>query len=194
MWKPLACLLVFLLLGCGGPSPEGFRGTDVTGSDIGQSLAGLKDTRGQERSITEFRGKAVIVFFGYTACPDACPTTLGRLAEVMRLLGPDAARVQVILISVDPENDTPERLGQYVTAFNPSFIGLAGSVPVTEAVAREFKVFFSKSAHGHHGGGREIDHTTGVYVFDPAGRVRLFLKDDASVAAVSSDLRKLLAM
>lgn len=194
MWKPFACLLAFLMLGCGGPSADGFQGTDVTGSDIGQSFAGLTDSGGKERSLAEFRGKAVIVFFGYTACPDACPTTLGRLAEVMRLLGPDAARVQVILISVDPENDTPERLGQYVTAFNPSFIGLSGSLPATEAVAREFKVFFSKSAHGHHGGGREIDHTTGAYVFDPAGRVRLFLKDDASVAAVSSDLRKLLAM
>ena len=190
MWR-IVVLMVFGLLGCSGQAPAGFSNTDVTGSAIGQSLAGLKDSRGQERSIAEFRGKAVLVFFGYTACPDVCPTTLTRLADVMKQLGPDAERLQVILISVDPETDTPERLGPYVTAFHPSFIGLAGDMPATEAVAREFKVFFAKAQGGHHAG--MIDHTTGAYVFDPAGRIRLYVKDDAAVEKIVGDLRRLLA-
>lgn len=190
MWR-IVVLMVFGLLGCSGQAPAGFSNTDVTGSAIGQSLAGLKDSRGQERSIAEFRGKAVLVFFGYTACPDVCPTTLTRLADVMKQLGPDAERLQVILISVDPETDTPERLGPYVTAFHPSFIGLAGDMPATEAVAREFKVFFAKAKGGHHAG--MIDHTTGAYVFDPAGRIRLYVKDDAAVEKIVGDLRRLLA-
>ena len=190
MWRVLV-LLVLGLMGCSEPTPAGFSNTDVTGSAIGQSLVGLKDNRGQERSIAEFRGKAVIVFFGYTSCPDVCPTTLARFAEVMKQLGPDAERIQVILVSVDPEVDTPERLGPYVTAFHPSFIGLAGDMPATEAVAREFKVFFAKAKGGHHAG--MIDHTTGAYVFDPAGRIRLYVKDDAPVENIAGDLRRLLA-
>ena len=190
MWRVLV-LLVLGLVGCSDPPPAGFINTDVTGSAIGQSLVGLKDNSGQERSIAEFRGKAVIVFFGYTSCPDVCPTTLARFAEVMKQLGPDAERVQVILISVDPETDTPERLGPYVTAFYPSFIGLAGDMPATEAVAREFKVFFAKAKGGHHAG--MIDHTTGAYVFDPSGRIRLYVKDDAPVENIAGDQRRLLA-
>lgn len=190
MWR-IVVLLVLGVLGCTGQTPAGFSNTDVTGSAIGQSLAGLKDSRGQERSIGEFHGKAVIVFFGYTSCPDVCPTTLARLAEVMKQLGAEADRVQVILVSVDPETDTPERLGPYVTAFHPSFIGLAGNMPATEAVAREFKVFFAKAKGGHHAG--MIDHTTGAYVLDPAGRIRLFVKDDASVENTVGDVRRLLA-
>ena len=190
MWR-IVVPLVLGLLGCTGQTPAGFSNTDVTGSAIGQSLAGLKDSRGQERSVGEFHSKAVIVFFGYTSCPDVCPTTLARFAEVMKQLGPDADRVQVILISVDPETDTPERLGQYVMAFHPSFIGLAGDLPATEAVAREFKVFFAKAKGGHHAG--MIDHTTGAYVFDPAGRIRLYVKDDAAVENTVGDLRRLLA-
>jgi protein SCO1/2 len=183
--------MVLGLLGCTGQTPAGFSNTDVTGSAIGQSLAGLKDSQGQERRMGDFRGKAVIVFFGYTSCPDVCPTTLARLAEVMKEMGPDADRVQVILISVDPETDTPERLGPYVTAFHASFIGLAGDLPATEVVAREFKVFFAKAKGSHHAG--MIDHTTGAYVFDPTGRIRLFVKDDAAVDKIAGDLRKLLA-
>lgn len=190
MWR-LVVLLVFGLLGCSSQPPEGFNATDITGSAIGQSLAGLKDSRGQERSVGEFRGKAVIVFFGYTSCPDVCPTTLARLAEVLKQLGPDGERVQVILVSVDPETDTPERLGPYVTAFHPSFIGLAGDLTATEAVARGFKVFFAKAKGGHHAG--MIDHTTGAYVFDTAGKIRLYVKDDASVDHIAGDLRRLLA-
>lgn len=191
MWR-IVVLLVLGLLGCTGQTPAGFSNTDVTGSAIGQSLAGLKDSRGQERSVAEFHGKAVIVFFGYTSCPDVCPTTLARFADVMKQLGQEAVRVQVILVSVDPETDTPERLGPYVTAFHPAFIGLAGDLPATEAVARGFKVFFAKARGGGYHAGM-IDHTTGAYVFDPAGRIRLYVKDDASVENIVGDLRRLLA-
>jgi len=192
MWR-IVLLLALGLIGCGNQLPAGFNGADITGSAVGQSLAGLKDSRGQERSLAEFRGKAVIVFFGYTSCPDVCPTTLSRLAGVLKELGDDAQRVQLILISVDPETDTPEKLGQYVTAFDPSFIGLSGDLAATEDVARGFKVFFSKGGHGHHAAGREINHTTGAYVFDPSGRIRLYMKDDASTEKIIADLRRLLA-
>ncbi|MFT3850308.1 MAG: SCO family protein [Propionivibrio sp.] len=192
MWK-IVVLLTLGILGCTGQPPAGFNGTDITGSAIGQSLAGLRDGHGQERSIAEFHGKAVVVFFGYTTCPDVCPTTLSRLAGVLKTLGAEAQRVQVILVSVDPETDTPEILGRYVGAFDPSFIGLSGNPAATEEVARGFKVFFSKGGHGHHAGGRAIDHTTGAYVFDPAGRIRLYVKDDASAEGIVGDLRRLLA-
>lgn len=190
MWR-IVLMFWLVLSACSSQAPAGFSNTDITGSAIGQSLAGLRDAHGNERRIAEFNGRAVVVFFGYTSCPDVCPTTLTRLASVLTELGPDAARVQVILISVDPEHDTPERLASYVAAFNPSFIGLGGDLPATEAVARAFKVFFAKGKGGHHAG--MIDHSTGAYVFDPAGRIRLFVKDDASVASIAGDLRKLLA-
>jgi protein SCO1/2 len=192
MWR-IVLLAGLCLLGCTSPPPTGFNGVDITGSAFGQSLAGLKDSRGQERSIAEFHGKVVIVFFGYTTCPDVCPTTLSRLAAAMKALGAEAQRVQVILVSVDPETDTPEKLSQYVTAFDPSFIGLSGSLAATDDVAREFKVFFAKAGDHHHAANREIEHTTGSYVFDPSGRIRLYLKGDASTEDFVGDLRRLLA-
>ena len=177
------------LAACGKGEPR-LNHPDLQAATI-VPTANLFDGQGRPRNFEEFRGKAVIVFFGYTSCPDVCPTTLARFAEVMKQLGPDAERVQVILVSVDPEIDTPERLTPYVTAFHPSFIGLAGDMPATEAVAREFKVFFAKAKGGHHAG--MIDHTTGAYVFDPAGRIRLYVKDDAAVENIAGDLRRLLA-
>ena len=192
MWR-IVLLAGLGLLGCTGHPPAGFNGIDITGSVIGQSLAGLKDNRGQERSIAEFHGKVVIVFFGYTTCPDVCPTTLSRLAAAMKALGTDARRVQVILVSVDPETDTPQKLDQYVTAFDPSFIGLSGNPAATDDVARGFKVFFAKDGDDHHAVRREIDHTTGSYVFDPSGRIRLYMKSDASTEDFIGDLRQLFA-
>lgn len=183
------------LTGCSGQDTTRFCNTDITGSAIGGSLHGLKDHRGQVRTLDDFRSKAVIVFFGYTSCPDVCPTTLFRFAEVMKQLGREGGRVQVIMVTVDPEHDKPERLAAYVTGFDASFIGLSGDLPATDAVAREFKVFVDRnSGDHHHGAGVKINHSTGTYVFDAAGRVRLYVKDDAPVAAITDDLRRLLAL
>lgn len=203
MWRVFVLMFFLGLAGCTKPAPATFRNTDITGAEFGRSLAGLKDHRGKPGTLADFQGKAVLVFFGYTACPDVCPTTLARLAEVMKALGGDADRVQVLLVTVDPERDTPETLAAYVTAFNPSFLGMSGDMPATEAVAREFKVFFARSkagagaSHEHHHEHAEdsyaVDHSTGTYVFDPAGKVRLYVKDDAPVDAITSDLKLLLA-
>jgi protein SCO1/2 len=209
MWRAFAAVFMFVLAlaltACSppAPEPEAFRNSDITGADFGRSLTGLADQSGTPRTLADFHGKALVVFFGYTACPDVCPTTLARFDSALKELGAEAGRVQVVLITLDPERDNREKLGAYVSAFNPSFIGLSGDLPATEAVAREFKVFFAKSkgsdaagghahAHGTAADGYMIDHSTGAYVFDPAGRLRLFIKDDAPVEAVVSDLRRLL--
>lgn len=203
MWRVFVLIVLLGLAGCTKPAPATFRNTDITGAEFGRSLAGLKDHRGKPGTLADFQGKAVLVFFGYTSCPDVCPTTLARLAEVMKSLGNEAGRVQVLLVTVDPERDTPDKLAAYVAAFNPSFIGLSGDMPATEAVAKEFKVFFARSkagasaSHEHHhehaADSYTVDHSSGVYVFDPAGKIRLYVKDDVSVDAITSDLKLLLA-
>ena len=203
MWRALVLILFLGLAACTKPAPATFRNTDITGAEFGRSLAGLKDHHGKPGTLADYQGKAVLVFFGYTSCPDVCPTTLARLAEVMKALGGDADRVQVLLVTVDPERDTPEKLGAYVTAFSPVFLGMSGDLPATEAVAKEFKVFFARSKagavasrehhHEHAADSYSIDHSTGIYVFDPAGKVRLYVKDDAPVDTITSDLRLLLA-
>ena len=194
-WIAVLALLIGLA-GCTPTAPPGFVNTDITGSPIGRSLGGVKDDQGRARTLADFHGKALVLFFGYTSCPDVCPTTLSRLVEVRKKLGSDADRVQVVLVTVDPERDTPARLAAYVKAFNPSFIGLSGSPAETEAIAREFKVFFTRRAAGHHHGAPSdyaMDHSTGMYVFDPAGRIRLYIKNDAASDAIAHDLKRLLA-
>ena len=188
--------LLFELAGCSPTAPPGFVNTDISGSEIGRSLSGVKDDQGRARTLADFHGKAIVLFFGYTSCPDVCPTTLSRLVEVRKKLGSEAGRVQVVLVTVDPERDTPARLHAYVTAFNPSFIGVSGSPAETEAIAREFKAFFTRRAGGHHHGAPSdyaMDHSTGMYVFDPAGRIRLYIKNDAASEAIAQDLKRLLA-
>ena len=197
---------VLFLTACSEPPPAPFGNTDITGADFGRSLIGLKDQRQQPRTLADFKGKAVLVFFGYTSCPDVCPTTLSRFARVMTKLGDEAAKVQVVLLTLDPERDTPDRLGPYVEAFNPTFLALYGDMPSTQANAKEFKVYFAKTnpaagaAHQHHEGmdmsaaeNYMIDHSAGAYAFDPQGRIRLYIKDDATDEAIAEDLKRLLA-
>lgn len=184
-------LLSTLLLVACTPAPEGFRNTDLTGASFGRGFA-LADFDGRPRTLADFAGKAVILAFGYTACPDVCPTTLTRLAETTKALGPDAARVQVLFVTLDPERDSAERLKSFVPWFDPAFVGLRGDAEQTRQVAAEFRVFSSR--HEIAGGtGYVLDHSTGVYVFDPAGRLRLYVKDEAPVADLVADLKKLLA-
>lgn len=193
MWQMLLVVLMLGLAGCGDPPSKGFLNTDMTGADFGRELKGFRDHQGSPRTLADFRGKAVVLFFGYTSCPDACPTTLVRLAEAMAKLGDAAGRVQVLMLTVDPQRDTPERLAAYMTGFNPSFVGLYGDLAATEAAVKEFKAFFSRGKDVHnHGKSDTIDHSVGAYVLDPAGKIRLYLKDDAPVEGIVSDLKQLM--
>lgn len=183
-------LLFSLLVGC-TPAPEAFRNTDLTGATFGRGFD-LLDHDGRQRSLTDFKGKAVVVFFGYTACPDVCPTTLARLAGVMTALGRDAERVQVLFVSLDPERDSSERLKGFVPWFHSSFIGLRGDTGQIKAVTEEFRVFGNRRPVAGELG-YVIDHSTGAYVYDPAGRLRLYVKDTASIEDIVADMRQLLA-
>lgn len=175
----------------GAPKPTAkFNAVDITGADYARRFE-LKDFDGKPRNLAEFKGKVVFVFFGFTQCPDVCPTTMAELAEVRRRLGADGDRVQGVFVSVDPERDTPVLLKAYLTGMDPSFVGLTGSLEQIEATAREFKVFYQKVPTS--GGGYTLDHTAGAYVFDPAGQVRLFVRYGLGVDALTADLKQLLA-
>lgn len=166
-----------------------FNAVDITGAEYARQLS-LKDVDGRQRSLAEFKGKVLFVFFGFTQCPDVCPTTMAELAEVRRRLGSDGDRVQGIFISIDPARDTPQVLKGYLQAMDPSFVGLTGSTEQIEAAAREFKVFFQKVPTSE--GNYTMDHTAGAYVFDPEGHVRLFVRYGMGVDKVTADLRQLL--
>jgi len=186
--------LVVGLGGCDGGAgqPAVFRNTDISGAAFAAEFPqALTDHQGQPRKLADFRGRAVILFFGYTHCPDVCPTSLSRFAAVLAALGPRAKEVQVLFVSVDPERDTPARLAEYVPWFHPSFIGLTGSPATVAATTREFRVYAARQ-EVPGGMGYVMDHTASAYVYDPAGRLRLLLKDDAPVEAVVADLTRLL--
>lgn len=190
--KILSTLIVCLtLLFSGCSQPPTFKSTDISGSDWGKDFA-LTDPQGQARHLADFKGKAVVVFFGYTQCPDVCPTTLLSMREVLNRLGNDAGRVQVVFVTLDPARDTPQVLAEYVTAFHPSFVGLRGDEATTAAVARDFKVFYAKQA-GSTAGTYSLDHSTGSYAYDPEGRLRLLIRHGETPDNVASDLRLLLA-
>lgn len=176
-------------LGLSAAKPA-FHGVDITGAAYARSLA-LPDQNGQPRTLAEFKGKVVVVFFGYTQCPDVCPTTMVELAQVKKALGPDGDRLQGVFVSIDPERDTPAILRAYMTSFDPSFIALRGSVDQAQAAAKEFKVFFAK-VDGKSGSSYTIDHTAGAYVFDTSGKVRLFERYGAGAEALTADIKALL--
>jgi len=178
----------FALAGCGGSRPS-FKSTDVTGADYGKDFA-LTDHTGKARTLADFRGKAVVMFFGYTRCPDVCPTTLAELKAVKDQLGEDGKRLQVLFVTVDPERDTQGLLATYVPAFDPSFLGLYGDSAATARVAKDFRVFYQKSP-GKTADGYTVDHTAGSYVFDPQGRLRLFVRH-GNAANLAADVRILL--
>jgi protein SCO1/2 len=168
-----------------------FQNTDVTGLGYAREFA-LTDHNGKPRTLADFKGKAVIVFFGFTHCPDVCPTTLAEMANVVQQLGPQGDKVQVLFITVDPERDTPALLAKYVPAFHPSFIGLTGDKAAIEKVAKEFRVFYQK-VPGKEPGSYTVDHTAGSYVFDPQGRIRLFIRHGQGTEPIVHDLKLLLA-
>jgi len=184
-----AALAALALAACDGEAPK-FRSTDITGVDYGRSLE-LTDQHGKLRRLEDFRGKAVVLFFGFTHCPDVCPTALADMAQAMRQLGVDAERVQVLFVTVDPERDTEEALAKYVPAFDPRFLGLRGDLEATRRAAQEFKVYFEKRP-GKTPGEYSIDHSAQSYVIDPQGRVRLFVRHDRIAEDLAPDLRTLL--
>ena len=186
------CLLVLLatLTGCEQhSSAPKFQLTDVTGAPFGKSLA-LTDHNGKARTLDDFRGKVVVLFFGFMSCPDVCPTTLAELAQVAKALGPDAEKLQVLFVTVDPERDTPERLRQYVPSFHPDIVGLHGDAAATAQAAKEFKIFYQKQPQP--GGDYSMDHSAGTYILDPHGRLRLFAQYGAGANTLLHDIRLLL--
>ncbi len=181
-------LALGLLAAC-APAEPVFRSTDISGAEYGKNLR-LTDHHGQQRTLADFRGKVVTLFFGYTQCPDVCPTALVGMSEVMGLLGPDSDRVQVIFITVDPERDTQALLAEYVPVFDARFLGLHGTPEQIAAVAKDFRVFYRKSGdlEGHY----TIDHSAGTYVFGPDGRLRLYMRHGEAPQVVAADIKALL--
>lgn len=173
------------------PRVERFKAVDITGVAWGQGFE-LTDAAGKKRNLADFRGKVVLLFFGYTGCPDMCPTTLALLAGAMKDLGTDAHKVQGLFVTVDPKRDTPQVLAQYVPAFYPTFLGLYGDQATTERTVREFKGYFHANRPNEHGS-YTVDHSAQVYVFDPAGRIRLYLQPtEATPESLAHDVRLLL--
>jgi len=185
----LAALLGAALAACSAEKPA-FKAIDITGAEYARQLA-LPDASGKPRTLADFKGKVTLVFFGYTQCPDVCPTTLAEIVEVKRLLGADGAKLQTLFVSVDPERDTPEILAAYVAHFGPDFVALRGTPEQTREVAKEFKVFFAK-VPGRSEGSYTMDHTAGTFVFDPQGRVRLFVRQGGGAEAMVQDVKLLL--
>ncbi|MBC7499975.1 MAG: SCO family protein [Herminiimonas sp.] len=197
-------MLAFLVLAACGDKPAGtseqmmltpaattFKNTDITGLDWGRDFA-LTDHNGTPRTLADFKGKAVVMFFGYTHCPDVCPTTMAEMAAVMKELGPLSDRVQVLFVTVDPERDTAAILSKYVPAFDPRFLGLIGDKDATAKVAKEFKIVYQKSP-GKEPGSYTMDHTSASYAFDPQGRIRLYLRHGQGAAPIVHDLKILLS-
>lgn len=203
--RPLAKKLALLLLafaalfalihlsGCSQDSGN-FHATELKNADFGRltALDGLIDHEGRRLASAEFRGKAVVVFFGYTHCPDICPTALATLQETMRLLGPEADRVQVLFVTVDPERDTQDVLKAYVPWFDARFLGLRGDPQATLTAAQEFRVFYAK-VKGNSALDYSIDHSATSYAFDPQGRLRLLIRHGEAPQNVADDVRRLIS-
>lgn len=188
-----ALLLVgAVLLGCdsGSTPAQKFVSADITGGDWGKNFQ-LTDHTGNPRTLADFKGKAVVLFFGYTNCPDVCPTTMVKLAQAMEKLGKDSERVQVLMVTLDPKRDTQEVLSKYVPAFHPSFLGLTGDEQQVDVAAKEFKVIRVLQKPNDNGF-YTVDHSGQTYAFDPQGRLRLFFRDAQPVEDIVKDLQTLL--
>ena len=186
----IAALVSAALAACSAEKPA-FKGIDITGAQYARQLD-LPDASGKPRTLADFKGKVTVVFFGFTQCPDVCPTALAEVAEVKQKLGADGDKVQSVFVTVDPERDTPAVVGAYVAAFGRDFVALRGSLEQTQAAAKEFKVFFAK-VPGKTAGSYTMDHTAGSFIFDPQGRVRLFVRNGGGADAIGHDVKLLLA-
>jgi protein SCO1 len=184
-----AAALSALGAGCSESKPQ-FKSIDLTGADYAKDFQ-MPDQNGQMRSLKDFQGKLVVVFFGFTQCPDVCPTTLAELAQVKKLLGPDGDKLQAVFVTVDPERDTPQLLKAYMGNFDPSFIALRGSPEQLAAMAKDFKVYYKK-VEGKTPTSYTMDHSAASYVYDTQGRLRLYTRYGSGPQALASDLQLLL--
>ena len=173
----------------GAAPATAFKGIDITGAAYGRALA-LTDMHGQARTLADYRGKVLMLYFGFVQCPDVCPTALARASEVMQQLGPDAAHVQLLFVTVDPERDTPALLRDYMAAFDPAFMALTGDAAAIEAAAREFRVYYKKIPTGSS---YTMDHTALTYLLDRQGQIRVALRHEQTAADYTADIQTLLA-
>ncbi len=177
------------LLGCSPAEKPQSRALDISGANYGLDFH-LADPQGRERSLADFRGKVVMLFFGFVQCSDVCPAAMFRGAEALKLLGDDGSRVQGLFVTLDPERDTAEIVKAYAEVFHPSFVGLRADLQRTQETAKHFKVYFRKVPGG--GGSYSLDHTAITYVYDPEGRLRLALRSEMTAQDVANDLARLL--
>jgi protein SCO1/2 len=182
--------LALSLLGACTPNKPAFKSIDITGADYAKGFT-LQDHHGQQRSLTDFKGKVVVLFFGYTQCPDVCPTSMTELAEVKRLLGPDGERLQGLFVSVDPGRDTADLLKAYMANFDPAFLAFSPTPEQLTEVTKHYKVYFKK-VEGKTPTSYTVDHSAGSYVYDPQGQVRLYSRYGSGAQALADDIRILL--
>ncbi len=188
-WASVAAISGLNLAAC-SKTALSFHGTDITGADFGKSIS-LADTDGRIRTLADFKGKAVVLFFGYAQCPDVCPTTMAEMAQVKQQLGADGDKLQVLFITVDPARDTPMVLKAYMGAFDPSFIALIPTPEQLATVAKDFKVYYKK-VDGPTPTSYSMDHSAASFVYDPQGRLRLYVRYGAGVPAMVADVKTLL--
>ena len=190
-WFVAACAMaVFALAGCQPSAPPEFKSTDITGASFARDFR-LTDHNGKARTLADFKGRVVAVFFGYIHCPDVCPTTLSDFSAALKQLGPQADRVQVIFVTLDPKRDTPDLLKQFVPAFNPGFLGMYTDETSLKQLAKEYKVVYQKTSEK---GDNDylIDHSAGTYIYDSQGRLRLLMPYGSSPETIAHDLKTLL--
>lgn len=179
-----------VLAGCSRETKASFQGVDVTGAEYARDFS-LPDAQGRQRSLKDFAGKVVVVFFGYTQCPDVCPTSLQELAEAKRQLGADGDRLQGVFVTLDPERDQPEVLKAYMESFDPSFVALRGTPEQTAAMAKDFKIFYKK-VEGRTPQSYTLDHSAGSYVYDTQGRLRVYQRYGSGPQVLTADVKALL--
>jgi protein SCO1 len=182
-------IVLSLIAGCGEKKAE-FRSIDITGADYAKDFA-LPDVNGQTKTLADFKGKAVVLFFGFAQCPDVCPTTMAEIAAVKKSLGKDGEKVTAVFITVDPERDTPQVLKAYMESFDPSFTALRGTPEQTAALAKYFKIYYKK-VEGKTPTSYTIDHTAASFVYDPQGKLRLYTRYGMGAQALAEDLKLLL--
>lgn len=184
----VASALALTLAAC--DSKPAFSGIDITGADYATGFS-LTDHNGQPRTLADFQGKVVVVFFGFTQCPDVCPTSMSEMAEAKRLLGADGDRFQGLFVSVDPERDTPEIMREYMASFDPTFLALYAAPEALPDVAKSFRIYYKK-VEGSTPTNYTMDHSAGSYVYDPQGRIRLYNRYGSGAQALANDVKLLL--
>ena len=187
----LSSVAALALAACGKASPPPFHSIDITGADYADGFS-LTDHNGQPRTLADFKGKVVVIFFGFTQCPDVCPTSMSELAQARKLLGADGERLQGLFVSIDPERDTPAIMKQYMASFDPSFLALYAKPDELPDLAKRFKIYYKKVL-GSTPDTYTMDHSAGSYIFDPQGKVRLYFRYGSGAQAMADDVKLLLA-